>query len=52
MEGSLATGGKLDPKPPGEWHDGMMIDMKERHLLVLFTQNKEDLVKRGGERRG
>ena len=52
MEGSLAAGGKLDHTPPGERHDGMVIDMEERHLLVLFTENKEDLVTRGGQRPG
>lgn len=34
---------KADTEPPGEWHDGVMVDMKESHLAVLFPQHKENL---------
>lgn len=44
MKGSLATWSKTDSKPPGEGHDGVMIDMKKCHLAVLLPQNKEDSV--------
>lgn len=42
-DSNLATWSKLDSKPPGPWHDGMMEDMKESHLAILLTQNKKHL---------
>lgn len=37
------TCSKPDSKPPGEGHDGVVIDMKKCHLAVLLPQDKEDL---------
>lgn len=37
------TSSKFHTKPPGERHNGMMINMEEGELVVLFTQNKEKL---------
>lgn len=37
------TCSKLDSKPPGPWHDGMMKDMQECNLVVFLTQHKKYL---------
>lgn len=46
VESSQTTWGKFDSKPPGEGHDGVMVDMQESYLAVLFPQDKENLYKK------
>lgn len=44
VERSHTTWRKPNSKPPGEGHDGVMVDMKECHLAILLPQHKEDSV--------
>lgn len=46
---SHPTWSKTNAKPPGEGHDGVMVDVKERHLAVLLPQYKEDCVQHFNE---
>ena len=40
---TLAPGYPLDTNPPQEEHGRMMIYMKEGHLTILLTHDKEHL---------
>lgn len=44
MKCAQATCRKPHSKPPSEWHDGVMEDMQECHLIGLFPQHKENCV--------
>lgn len=37
------TCSKLDSEPPGEGHDGVVVDVEERHLTILLAEHKEHL---------
>lgn len=42
-EEGINTCSKFDSKPPGERHNGVVIDMEKRDLAVLFSEYKKDL---------
>lgn len=45
MSLTLSTGHPFDPNPPKSEHGGMMVDMKERYLVVLLAKYEENSVK-------
>lgn len=49
VECPLPTCRKSNSEPPGEGHDGMMVDVEKCHLAVLLPQHKEDRVQHFNE---
>ena len=45
---TLASSDPLDTNPPEKEHAGVVVDVQECDLVVLFSQDKEDLGGRCG----
>lgn len=45
----MLTGGKFNSEPDGHGHAPVMDDMENGNVIVLFSQHKEDCVRKLGE---
>lgn len=43
-EGSVSAGEVLGASPGNHWHDGVVVQVQERYLVILFPKDEEDRV--------